>query len=474
MKQILIIAAILISLFGNAQKTIIDEKFVDGENPVGYRLKKNTLYISKGEQVKMRSISKITKVESYAANGDKKRLFEGESFRYFFPSYQIDDLFMGVEYSVNGIADIKYFVKGTPISIKEEEFRKDRNVKDINGFLNFTDKYLFALTNQNSKKKIDFSKDDLCLETMDIKSKSISRNKLEKPDISRLKGANFIQPKHNIGFEFRIKKDNTVEMITKSISNDYKSSVLYRTFYNQQGKKISETSYKIEIPDYFLVYSNNAGGEVDFMSKTEPFQDDSSIHNFIENDNGDIYVYGLFSKESVKLNDRINAAGYYVFKFDKKGAQVWKSINVIDDKKGFNNNHYPVNTKVDVLRLNKKLLFKSDINDNDEFIQYAILDETTGKILNSNKIVYHQEMNKNLYNQFIVSAMEIPSIKEDRNFNVNAIVAFDMNKEVENYIRSVKSKKDLQFEAIFSEADIWLIETDNKEYYKVFLFEDKI
>ena len=47
-----------------------------------------------------------------------------------------------------------------------------------------------------------------------------------------------------------------------------------------------------------------------------------------------------------------------------------------------------------------------------------------------------------------------------------------MNKNVQNYIRSVKSKKDVQFEAIIAESGIWLIESDNKEYYKVLLFED--
>ena len=472
MKQVLIAALMLASFIGNAQKTIIDEKFIEGENPVGYRFKKNTLYISKGEQVKMRSNCKIAKVDTYTGNGDKKKLFEGENFSYFFPSYQFDEVFMGVEYSVTGKRDSKYFVKGATISIKSEEFVKDRNSSHIGFLLNFSDKYLFCLTNQDAKSKIDFEKDDVYLETMDIKTKSISKSKIEKPDMSRLIGANFVKPKHNIGFQCRIKKDNTIEMITKSIASDYKSSTLFRTFYNLQGKKTSEISCKIEVPDYVLVDSNNGGGEVDPMSQTEPFQDDSLINNFIEVENGDFYVYGLFARESAKLNDRINAEGYYVFKFDKKGNQVWKSINIIDDKKGFNSKHYPINTVVKIEILNKKLLFSTSVNDNDEFTQYAVLDETNGKVLSNKKVVYHQEMNKNMYNQFIVSDMEIESIKEDRNFNIEAVIAFDINKNVESYIRSVKSKKDIQFEAVFSDTGIWLLESDNKEYYKVLLFED--
>lgn len=471
MKQIFVGLLTIFSFVVTAQKTIIDEKFVEGEIPVGYRLKKNTLFISKGEQVKMRSHCKISKVDSYNISGQKKNVLQGESFRYFFPSFVYDDTYMGIEYSVTGKRDEKLFLKGTPYSIKSEEFFKDRNSQYIGMLLNFSDKYLMALTNQDAKSKIDFAKDDVYLELMDIKTKSITRNKIEKPDMSRLIGAEYVKPKHNVGFQCRIKKDNVVEMITKSVSSDYKSSVLYRTFYNLQGKKTAEISCKIEVPDYVLLDSNNGGGEVDPISQTEPFQDDMLVNNYEEEDNGDFYVYGLFGKEAAKLNDRIKAAGFYVFKFDKKGNQLWKSINVIDDKKDFNSGHYPINTTVTLDWLGKNLLFSSSVNDNDEFTQYAVLDQSTGKILNRNKVVYHQEMNKDLYNQFVVSDMEIESIKEDRNFNVDAIIAFDMNKQVENYIRSVKSKKDTQFQAVFTKDGIWLIESDNKEYYKVLLFE---
>ena len=57
MNKFFILAFGLVSLASTAQKTIVDEKFIDGENPVGYRFKKSTIYISKGEQIKLRSNS---------------------------------------------------------------------------------------------------------------------------------------------------------------------------------------------------------------------------------------------------------------------------------------------------------------------------------------------------------------------------------------------------------------------------------
>lgn len=65
--------------------------------------------------------------------------------------------------------------------------------------------------------------------------------------------------------------------------------------------------------------------------------------------------------------------------------------------------------------------------------------------------------------------------KELRNktFSHICFAAMSINSNVMNYLKSIlEGDKRLYFETIFSDQGIWLVETDNKEYYKVTLFKE--
>lgn len=48
-----------------------------------------------------------------------------------------------------------------------------------------------------------------------------------------------------------------------------------------------------------------------------------------------------------------------------------------------------------------------------------------------------------------------------------------VNPNIVTYLKSVsKEGKKLYYETVFSDQGIWLIQTDNKETYKVLLFKD--
>jgi hypothetical protein len=62
---------------------------------------------------------------------------------------------------------------------------------------------------------------------------------------------------------------------------------------------------------------------------------------------------------------------------------------------------------------------------------------------------------------------------KNKAFSPVSFVAMDLSPTMDSYLKTIPSKGNaVYFETIFSNQGIWLIETDNKEYYKVLLFKD--
>jgi hypothetical protein len=486
MKKPLFYFVLLSSIFMNAQTTIVEEKFEEEKAPLDYHYfpKSNKFIIEEGKQPKKVSFYVpptlvINSVVSFDTSGKKEILAKNVDWMLFDFSVT-ENTFRGTNVSKSMFSNktYKYFVNGK--STTTSDFKEKENAYlELYAHICYNDKYELAFTNKKSNTDVNLKDDELFLTVTDIftsKSKMIS---IEKQDMNKLIGDALIKPhKGFVGFNTNIIDNEKFEIITKSISKDYKSSILYRTNYNMEGKKLDETAFTINIKDYYLIYSFNGGGFTKNIDKynggqnistysgkpsVDVFADDLSINNFYEdNTTKDVYIYGLFGTNSISLNRVNSPSGYYIFKFDKNGNKIWESINLITDKKDFNDD-------IDLMRLttnlrfyNDKLYFSVGEDTKKNYVCYGFLDKNTGKIVKENKISYD------------ISFTGKRSLKgyNNKDLGVETLVALDSNPKVADYIKSIKSSETILLNTVFSEKGIWLFETDRKGYYKITLFRD--
>ena len=498
MKKLFLYFVLFSSTYVNAQTTIVEEKFKDGIVPLDYHYfpKSNKFIIEEGKQPRKVSLSllnsiptlDINKIISYDVFGKKEILVENVDWIFFNYSSTENTLKGTISKSkfLTNISNVhleygkyKYFVNGKATT--SDYFKQlDNAYLETDAHICFNDKYELAFTDKKSNTDINLKDDELFLTVTDIftsKSKMIS---IEKQDMNKLIGDAFIKPhKGIVGFNVNTIEDEKFEIITKSISKNYKSSILYRTNYNMEGKKQNETAFAINLKDNFLIYSFNGGGftkninggfnyqKISVYSENPTanvFADDLSINNFFEDTTTkDVYVYGLFGTNSISLNRVNSPSGYYIFKFDKNGNKIWESINLIADKGDFKDDIDLMRLSINLRFYNDKLYFSVGEDLKKKYVCYSFLDKNTGKIVKENKISY----NKSAFTGKI-------GIKgyDNKDLGIETLVALDSNKKVADYIKSIKSPETILLKAVFSEKGIWLFETDRKDYYKITLFKD--
>ncbi len=480
MKKVVIAGLLFCFGIGNAQTTIVEGVFEKGKN-----MPYNYYYLSDSDKLilvfgkEMPSLANIpatlNRMESFSVDGKREMVFENENIGnqiYFSPSQKtirVSDLSTS-----SNKPKKKYFNEGKFSGHKKVE-KGSGYVLDNFGTSNFSDKFIFSLTNQKDDTEVDFLKDEITLKVEDIFSDKTDVFNLQKPDFSRLIGPNFIELERKLGFKLYPRTSEGFDLVTKSISNDYKKTILYATNYSNEGKIKGEKQFNLELQNNCFVYSNN---DASFIYRTANnksyFNDDLFINNFfVDQQNGDVYIYGLYGDEASKLTNLGKPMGYYVFKFDQKGNKIWESLNKINDKH-FNSKNSLKAIKVDLEEINNNLCLTVSVNENKEYIIYGIVDKLKGEVTKSNNIVYHQEMTNIGFNSnyFIRFSGEFEDDKELKNkkFDTRTMVAMDYNPKISEYIRTKKSKNELNFASVFSDKGIWLIETDNKDYYKVTLY----
>ena len=476
MKKPLFYFMLLSSIYMNAQTTIVEEKFEKDNEPLSYNYlpTSNKLVIEKGPKFR-----KINTILSYDINGKKEILannVDGMDIHYsatenaiYAPKYA-SSVFGG---------SFKYIVdsKETPLT-KISELKNDFN-EEFGTFF-FNDKYELGFSNEKNKRYIDLEKDMLFLEVTDIFTRNTKKIKLEKPKYSTTAGdINFS------GFKANIKSKDSFEIISGSNSKDHKSITRYITTYNIEGNKLNEVAYTIYLKDYCLFFSFNGGGlEVKMINEGneniyKTYLSNIFYRHLTENEifqdkaTGDIYMYGLFVKEYEKMLKPNSPLGYYIFKFDKFGKKVWESINKIDDKNGFNDKSLSYNLKSNLTLYNNKLYLSIGTDYSNQFLYYSFLDKDNGKVLNNNKITFTKSKAGSPFiniRYFILSFYEYEGYK-NKVFDYDGLVAIDSNKKVADYLKNIDSKNKLYFNTIFSNEGIWLIESDNKDYYKVTFFK---
>ncbi|MES2575943.1 MAG: hypothetical protein V4572_13455 [Bacteroidota bacterium] len=459
----LLYLVLLSSIYVNAQTTIIEDK----DNGT-YRYTKATL-LSNSNFVKYGR-------NFYDENGIPKPWIDSNTKLGFTAVSSSEDAFTYFDDS-EGLFKLKmgYIVNGKLILVKSSDMKED-NFSPYDKSLPFTSKNIYFLSNQKGKTDINFMKDDLYLSVKDILTRKLVTYKIEKPNLDKYIGPNFIKPKEEFRFKLVVNYDKTVDLVSKSISKDYTNTILYKTRFSDEGKKVKELVCDLKISNHVFLYSRNGAGKFTdggYDNKFLHFGDDLSINNYIEDfKTGDVYIYGLYGDELGKLNDMANPKGFYIFKFDKSGNKVWESINKINDS-GFNSNLVMVQVFVDLVQLNDNVCFSIRTGGLKDFFHYSIVDKTSGKMIKTQNV----EFNESFAHANNIGDMEYginTSFKglSKAKFDFNGIIAINSNSKVADYIRNTKSKNNLFFSAQFSDKGIWLYEACEKEYFKVTLFKD--
>ncbi|GEM_PF-1305106 len=498
MKRILFSIALFSSVYLSAQTVIVEEKYEKKNEPTGYRYLPNSkkLVIFKGETAPVgildgETIFFVTKsAYSFDEKGSKSALFENEKLgnctfsvtENSFKAYGGD--------KISTRSDLKYYLNNVYNgSIKKDDIKKINNnyfgaVNSNNQFKqrlgeslgslffystfynSFNDFYDLGFTNQKGKDKINFEKDELYLEVFDLKANQKNRVKLDTPKLDLLKGNSLIESTEGVTFSCRIKTNDTFDMITKSISNDQNETAIYKTTYDMQGKRIKDTALKLNLKDNFFVLSSCGAGYVDNF-----VWDVQAVNNYYEDSNGDIYVYGIYTNKKSKIHKGFDPVGFYIFKFDKDGNKIWESINPLKDKY-FEDVCCGLSFKLNLFEYNGKLLFTNSVNEATEFSNYAVVDKTSGTVLKMNRVDYNNTTSFARTRAFINNTYDKRDLK-NKAFSPVSFVAMDLSPTMDSYLKTIPSKGNaVYFETIFSNQGIWLIETDNKEYYKVLLFKD--
>jgi hypothetical protein len=498
MKRILFSIALFSSVYLSAQTVIVEEKYEKKNEPTGYRYLPNSkkLVIFKGETAPVgildgETIFFVTKsAYSFDEKGSKSVLFENEKLgnctfsvtENSFKAYGGD--------KISTRSDLKYYLNNVYNgTIKKDDIKKINNnyfgvVNSNNQFKqrvgesigslffystfynSFNDFYDLGFTNQKGKDKINFEKDELYLEVFDLKSNQKNRVKLETPKLDLLKGNSMIESTEGVTFSCRIKTNDTFDMVTKSISNEQNETTIYKTTYDIQGKRIKDIALKLNLKDNFFVLSSCGAGYVDNF-----VWDVQAVNNYYEDSNGDIYVYGIYTNKKSKIHKGFDPVGFYTFKFDKEGNKIWESINPLKDKY-FEDLCCSYDFKLNLFEYNGKLLFTNSVNVATEFSNYAVIDKSSGNVLKMNRVNYNNTTSFAKTRAFINNTYDKRDLK-NKAFSPVSFVAMDLSPTMDSYLKTIPSKGNaVYFETIFSNQGIWLIETDNKEYYKVLLFKD--
>ncbi|OXA79387.1 hypothetical protein B0A65_10555 [Flavobacterium frigidimaris] len=488
----------------SAQTVIVDEKFEDENEPVTFQYLPNSkkFVVYKGFGITMTLSYIVTNAMSFDVDGKKTILFDKE--KLVSPTFSVTEntykAYDATKFSMK--ANYKFFQNNTSHIVSHDAL-DNLNTSyfgryDYDNVLcavtsrwpnlpfdaSFNDTYDFGFTNQKQKDKIDFEKDDIYLETVEIKTNARKRIKLDKPDLSLLKGDSFAEQDPKTSFNCKLNGNENFDIITKSVSSDFQTTIIYKTTYDFQGKKIKELPLTLKLKDNFFVTSDNSGGPKDFnTTPANPGNPFTTVtvtlgtlsvnHYFEDRKSGDIYVFGIFSEKATKeIGGGANPKGFYVFKFDKDGKKLWESLNKIESKDFFERIHQTSLLQVNLLEYKNDLIFTLSVNSFTEFSNSAIVNKETGTISKINFIEYNNNTS-NLKSKAFVNNSYVSDDFKNKVFSQMTFVAMIANPTLLNYVKGVsKEGKKLYYDTVFSDQGIWLVQTDNKESYKVLLFKD--
>lgn len=463
-----------------AQTTIVEEKFEKDNEPLDYNFlpKSNKLVIQKGNVPKMIVYKKIQSLNEYTSTSQNQILLNNTEVMDCNFS-ETEGVFHVKDYSGLRIGHkAKFYAKG-----KSSEYFDYDKVKKYQ----FSDNYGFFISDKSGSVANKLDDKSLILNSLDVFTKKQKDIAIELPNLNRLQGENMLKQvvgnisvlikTYGIGYKLNILDNEHFEIVTKGIEKEFKSMTLYRTIYSNDGKIVEDLKYDIDLKGLYLVNSNNDGGDMGLDRATGilSFADHLSINNYIiDKETKNIFIYGLFGKES-----KNSPSGYYIFKFSEKGEKLFESVNYINNKEfqdeGLKAHLFNAPTIIEnkllftagrakLLYVNEKIYRLYFYNFN-----YSFLDIETGKELSSKFIECTLSRLDGTRN--FIDALHTNKELKNKAVDMKAYVLYDSNPAIRKYINSVISKRKIKFNCEISQEGIWLLESDNEEYYKVTYFE---
>lgn len=478
MKKVLALVIIGTSFFVSAQEVIVDKKFEKENVPLDYDFlnKKDEIAIFEGKPNNSRNQknTEIAKVTTFSSSGKSKVWFENESLMKVSFNFS-GNVLVADKFDKNSwIGEAKKIYFNSNVSIFEKKFQ---------GRHYFDDKVITNRdnpTDKNSKR--------LIINYSDKTSKEFLPN---YKGYERIENENSYKSQRSLGVKEFVNQDGKIENISKFISKDCKHSTIYRTFYDSNGSLLDEISYEINLEGYSLILSVTNGGymkekpvigyNTGFYNPNgvnyaknhsafvyEDFQDDGSINNIFFDEEQNAYVYGMMGKKD-KSNLLINKImGYYVFKFDKAGKLIWKKLFETDKFSDVGGN-YLNNTYVRLFNLDNKIQFLCASTKPNEIVMFSEISQLEGNLLTTEFHKFEQHFSRDA-NYFITSNYTDKTNLKNKIIDFEALMLYYKNQKFKNYIDSIIPKNNIYFNTQIGKNGFWLIESDNKTYYKVLRF----
>ena len=475
MKKSFVCVVLLSSIYGIAQTTIVEEKFVKDDKPIEFQLlkKQNLLLVNKGKPYG--SIRGINKAELYSVeNSSKKTIVTDGKFLDFNPSI-IDDSFSGTQFNGVGWRDyIKVYDDNKLIA----------TVDTKKPMLFFSKEFSFDIGNERNKGVGFLEKEDIFLHKFIYKTGKTEIIKLVKPKFLNVSKKDFFKLK-DIFHKLYYHKES-FEIATKFIHSNTKSFILHRAIYDYNGNILENLAYDVDI-NKPLIFSNNGGGNFRSVSNgftmdqnrafrtanpyVDIFADQLSINNFyVDPDSGNLYIYGLYGRNEGRFVNN-DVQGFYIVKFDAKGNKIWqKTEELIDEQIKRNAVKLKLNLDFDIVQGN--IIFSIHNSASDPYYFYSKVNSNNGDIIKNNILLFEvDKMGVAEYAKTEVVAFYTLADFKYLKFDMNTFSVIKDNQKLRSYVAGLGGPKNkISINSFSSDKGIWLIESDNQEYYKVTFF----
>ncbi len=471
MKKSLLLALVSVGAF--AQKNIVDIK-LDKQTPaVGfdYDYKNDRLMIEQASKA-LAAVTFYNKAVSYDAEGVGKNAVDGDFLMLYFS---------GGGPAIKSINQTSAFSSSSAAFYTSDGqvFRKEKakSAVEISDPECFDDNFQYWFGDKDGKQhKVDFEKDGIFLTKYNFRTQQKSAVPIEKPATARYHQG--VKIKH-IPAILDMTSPGQLDMITKTIGPDDKvptKSTLYRTIYGTDGIMLHEYAYSFELGEgalFALPYTEDMDyfTEVGYTWSMEPnhgpVADYDYTSHYIDPKNHDVYIYGLYV-----AND--GPIGVYAVRFRENGEKVWQQSYPINDPKGFSRKRqYGMDVTLMAAASQIYMSVSGEYSMTDHYNHFLSIDKETGKISKKGDLESEVYTRKGT---FTIkggkgSMFFNESVEKGKYSSVATFMAMAFNDKVKNYIKSVRSKNDVYFDAYFTDKGIWLMESDNKEYFKATLFE---
>ncbi len=334
-------------------------------------------------------------------------------------------------------------------------------------FRYFNDIYGLDLVNQKESTKIDLKNDDIFLKVIDLFGGKVEKNKLEKPDLNKLENKTTATFTEGFDFDVRI-NESDISFITKAINRNYKSATIYRTVYDLYGTKTGDYSYFVSEPKHFLLLSNNGSGVLDPSNSSKKLSELAVNNYLVDKKSGNVYVYGLFGSEAKEITNSTNIPlGFYIFKYDLNGKLLWESHQDVVDASGFNQNQDVSKINFSI-RLRENEVFCSLFSKDRNYLDVVTINDTDG--LRKSQAFLKFKKSQDNTSKDLLKVDLLDNNYTNFKFDKDTLYLLNSSQNFQEYLKTIDKNKSLHYKTYIAKKGYWVIESDNKTYSKVILF----